>query len=946
MTTEPTSTAPTLEQDVADLQAMFAEHGLSTTTYFADEDLEVLEARGITQDMATAAGVRSILVREHLPEDLQWAWDRHGRGMLFSHRLLDGTVWHQYRPAHPKPHPETGELQKYIFQPGCQTGPFVQERRAHLAQQATRVMIVEGTVQNIAANEATPEGILVVGLAGCYGSVQNGVPDLAAFQDLIAPDAEVYICLDADMRTNPSVWDAANLLAGNLRMIPGAQVRFCRIPAGAKAGLDDWLARSRPEHRGDMIEGLLKEATAKPGARPKKRREAAEHSALDPVIDREACQIVMPEVRNAAGELIAARRVLLDAAIEIHRSRAIGNELDPEAAVQLEYDFLVHLRLGGARRTYEVNNIRPRDFRVRHILDSIDDGTGVNIHAYDRDEEDILRAIRTGSEQLIQVVQAHSGWYLSAADGDAVRYLDARGSTWAKADPDGSVRSGRDEGEHLARVSEVTGERQAFLDIRDLTDEQLAEACRAVTGVTAQATDSRAYTIAMATAAASVTGATPFGLPGVYGAYGAGKSWVMTLAMACFGPDMAHGDFEGTTGAIRAAGMGVHNALCAYDDVRDRGEEGKAAVEQTSGVIGLARRSIAQRPGSYSRRRLNKDDYTKVDRSDPSMPWFIITAETPALPGSRASSSLDRMILAEYPAEALGDEAFQLSAEAKTDGRYHRWGSLLVTRLAERYARGVDVYGTPLPSGAKGLPALFEAADRYRKAAGDELREGELAAETQRASDVAGTILYGIRVAASVLAEYLTAAEVEAWVARSRADLVAVSQAWNRRNRAEAVAVAERGPILELKDALASGRYILAERDGKALRRPEGASPSAEVIGWTWNGYIGLIPSIAPRATQSYKSRERLIAMLGDAIARDSRTGKAVRNTSYNHVGILIPQDVWDQGGLEAPEGDTVEEAILDAAPSQADPAPRAATAGTASLVDAVWEGTVTREAY
>jgi putative DNA primase/helicase len=191
-----------------------------------------------------------------LPPELAWA---PTPGLLFPWRSLDGRVVWQYRPDEPN-----GNA-KYLFPKGSRPPIWVPRPPgdAH-----TRLLCVEGTKQTLHALTWAPPGTLVAGIAGCWGWSHDGIPDPDL--DQLAAGREVVVAMDADIASSPQVHEAAKRLGEHLAAVGAASVRFLRLPAGGKAGLDDYLA-GRADPAGALAR--LIERAAKLPARPKAKAE-------------------------------------------------------------------------------------------------------------------------------------------------------------------------------------------------------------------------------------------------------------------------------------------------------------------------------------------------------------------------------------------------------------------------------------------------------------------------------------------------------------------------------------------------------------------------------------------------------------------------------------------------------------------------------------------------
>ncbi len=219
--------------------------------------LDLLEAAAIPPEVAVAAGVRSVTDRADLPAGLRWA----GPGLLFHYHPLDGPPVPQYRPDSPTADAE-GRARKYLFPRGPVPLNVVPAMSARLGTAET-VLLVEGTKQTLTAVAHAPDGVLVVGMAGCWGWSADGMgtPELGRLGIAGRP---VVVAFDADLASNPNVRDAAARLAKHLDLIGAAGVTFLRLPASGAVGLDDFLACQVDP--GAVLARLI----AKAGALPKR----------------------------------------------------------------------------------------------------------------------------------------------------------------------------------------------------------------------------------------------------------------------------------------------------------------------------------------------------------------------------------------------------------------------------------------------------------------------------------------------------------------------------------------------------------------------------------------------------------------------------------------------------------------------------------------------------
>lgn len=223
------------------------------------EHLLYLEAHAITAELIELSGAYSIDKTTDLPAGFSWYGEAALPAIAFLWRSpsLDEPVV-QLRPDTPVVIDD--EDRKYLLAKGA---PSVLDA---IRPEGDIVLLVEGTKQHLAAASYAPDNFAVFGLMGCDQWMDDGAPitDLA-----VVEDKEVVVCLDADMASNLQVWTAASRLGDALRAEGATDVKYIRLPAGAKAGLDDVLAGRAPDRRGSYLLRLIDDATSKLPAKPR-----------------------------------------------------------------------------------------------------------------------------------------------------------------------------------------------------------------------------------------------------------------------------------------------------------------------------------------------------------------------------------------------------------------------------------------------------------------------------------------------------------------------------------------------------------------------------------------------------------------------------------------------------------------------------------------------------
>jgi putative DNA primase/helicase len=216
------------------------------------EHAEWLAAAAISAEFALQHGVRSVRSAADLG-DAPGRWAQLGTGVLFTWSDRE-RIEYQFHPDNPRDG-DDGRPRKYEFRSrgeGYQSTISV----VRPPEPGQGVLLVEGSKQHIAAAEHAPFGWGVLGIPGCWGTSDDGVPmDSLSIVD----GRDVVVCLDADMDHNAHVWDSGERTQRQLLAAGAASVRWIRLPASGTAGLDDVLAEQRSD-RVTYIGRLIEQA--------------------------------------------------------------------------------------------------------------------------------------------------------------------------------------------------------------------------------------------------------------------------------------------------------------------------------------------------------------------------------------------------------------------------------------------------------------------------------------------------------------------------------------------------------------------------------------------------------------------------------------------------------------------------------------------------------------
>lgn len=214
------------------------------------EHAAYLENAGITPDIMSKAGVRTLAHGSTRPEGIPASW--HGPGILFPWHGTQGVLW-QYRPDTPE-----GKA-KYLFP----KGEALRFSRLIEPSGGMPVILCEGTKQHLAVASYAAEGCGVYGVAGCWGWAKEDLTVLSGH--------EVIVLFDADLEANRDVHDAASRLQQSLDAAGAVSVSFARVAGSAREGIDDVLARVPQSQRAAMLARILGKASVKLPRKPAKK---------------------------------------------------------------------------------------------------------------------------------------------------------------------------------------------------------------------------------------------------------------------------------------------------------------------------------------------------------------------------------------------------------------------------------------------------------------------------------------------------------------------------------------------------------------------------------------------------------------------------------------------------------------------------------------------------
>lgn len=364
---------------------------LPSEAVLAPHHVDLLTKAGIPARTQSDSGVHSVMTDAELPEEFHGNRFATTPALVFPWKSPGGRVVLQLRPDNPRSRElglveeqddlvisEHTDLVKYVFPTG--QGGVLNELRKPTGDV---VLLVEGTKQGLAAVSYAPLGIGVYAMAGCWNWRRDGL----TIEDLrIARDKTVVVVLDADASRNLDVYNAGTALAEALADEGSADVRFMRLAAGKKNGLDDVIA-ARPEddrlaflHRkiDQVTDPKLKAADLARFRKPADKKPGAKKAdKAAPVLDMAKKQVEATDL-DVADEFVATKgqHLRFDASLERWLTYHDG-VWDPEAGLTLaktKFRELIKNDIEAVRVDSQTGDVIPQwDWlacapRINHVL--------------------------------------------------------------------------------------------------------------------------------------------------------------------------------------------------------------------------------------------------------------------------------------------------------------------------------------------------------------------------------------------------------------------------------------------------------------------------------------------------------------------------------------------------------------------------------------------------
>lgn len=605
-----------------------------------------LTDHAVPLDHAVAAGVRTITTAADLPDGLRWIEAVPGAlpALAFPHQGLSGYTVTQVKTAKP-----VGDGKGYLFPTGVGSVLSVHPAMRDRIDTATRVLIVEGTKQNLAVSAVAPADVLVVGIQGCQGWSTDGVPIPELDRLAVRPDGTkraVTVWFDADWQTNLNVWTAADKLRTHLLTVGAESVSLVRMGAGQKSGADDYLAKR--DDRAGAVARLMDAATPKLGRKPAAKARPNQGAGRDRlIVDWERAQIREPDHERDGVTVPGA--VVADFAMRIASSSEVIDELNVNARTGthngVDHSLEVAIGVGDTRRVLTVPRFSDEELAggagvnpragITAALRRLPGGIGTRIWWKAAAADQILAAVRGASvDAPVMVTAMHTGYH----ERDGVWGYLHNGGFITAAGPTTIARAQLDQGAGLIAydAADAVGTASLRADVA------------ATLGVIDLLVDPAAWFVLQGALCLALTGAKPGFAPFVHGNPGSGKTtlaWAWQSAVGTALCDRAMYSAESTSTYVSSIGMGAHHAAVVIDDVLKESIPERELPNRLREIDMLSRRAYAGGSAGRGRMRANR---TGVGRSyveeapDAASPLIVMMGET--LPPSSQRSTRERLL--------------------------------------------------------------------------------------------------------------------------------------------------------------------------------------------------------------------------------------------------------------------------------------------------------------
>lgn len=867
------------------------------TGLFAPQHAALLSRSAIDLGFARSEGVSSAHVKADLPESL-----RHLAsllpGLVFPLRDVHGNVVYQLRP-------DTPLGSKYLQETGSGTVMTVPASMVSRLATATYVLVVEGTKQTLAAANAAPDHVLVIGMQGCDGWRRDGAAngDLS----LLVKGRHAVIALDGDIATNADVWTAGQMLSKNLRALGAKDVKFSPVVTSRKAGLDDWLAQLPAESRTEALSGLIDLAEARMPRKPRAKNKVTPRAM--PICDWEAGVMVRLPGVEAMDPTKSAEppTPTLNAALRIRTTTVVLDDLQTGAKQTVIHDVEVAVGRTGTPERVEcvikgIPNARletPRDLTA--LLEQVPGGAGTHAAVIGGDQaaKEILSSVRLGGAQETRTEYQRLGHVMTGTGEHAFLLpgcaITAQGMT---TETGGHVRGA---------IAEV-----CLPDPASISPEEARDAWKLALGIYDLMEDKAlwVHTVGGMTFSSAGPRKPKSGLF-VFSDPGAGKSTCMQLGLSHLGPhfvDASMVSLNSTGTFVGESGAGVHHLPLLIDDAYPR--IGKAADAQVETLQRVARVSYDGPGAAKGKMKIGASGDWEASTPDRSSYYLMVSAEN--LPSSSNPSDvrslLERMqTLYIRKGSLIVDEAkLHEAQDLGRSGVLAKVWALHLQNWLLRIERTIELYEDLGPDDRMRVSA--ELAEDIREDVAGWLRAKQPGMDPRlyevAAAPIAGWLMY---VGSAVMCGAITLADAK----RYEAEALEIALRAFKRHTTEVLGATNARPhevaLDQLRAAIASGACYLEgqpEAVGYVERRPGATCLGKALVRVGGEECVAIIPEVAQAVTRAPSTAALNAVLKPVTLGQGGLATRLVRFRGSNIRMLAVPLSTWDLPDEVAGDGD------------------------------------------
>jgi hypothetical protein len=662
---------------------------------------QTLTQSAIDTTLAEHYGIRSIDHPDELPEGCE-GFLKHIPGLLFPLPDPNGDLLYQIRADTPPP--GSG---KYITPDGTNPQLIVWPMAKAIldSKSYNKVLIVEGTKQSLAATATAPKGALVVGITGCW-NWKSTTSDTGVVEGLdeIVDGKAVFVCFDADIRTNGSVHSAASSLDKTLRLLGANVVKWVILPDGDKTGLDDRLGKTLPNMRAKELSALMSKASA------------GVPRLIDPTEPELKSGQIVPDEERLSFERVrimkefVSKDTVLNALVRVVKARSIVSDIVSmpdrpavDGVTQLGTELVLEVKSSvfTPGKSYEITVSRDSILDLESWFSLIPDAGSIQLKLPTSKKEatEIVNAITEyrAAEREGETVYTRLGWIMH----DGVPSYMFNGGAVTQSGNTTSIQAS------------LTGAAAnvKFPDVQAFSKSELQKAIRRSLAPMSFLHRPELWGVLVGGLMYASAGFEPRGILYLYGHAGSGKTHLAQGATAFLSPEFGpSGDvmatLEGTTNAAMATTPPYHNSMILFDDAHPVTGKVKQAA-QADMLDTLARVGYSGGSASIRRAHWSKEKgVVQAGASSREHPFIVITAEFQPLRESDARSFFERTFIVQVSEADTYKSLAEMEGEVIEGFEAPVKGADAMTRIAKNGDLNLAMSGF-LANVAKNMMALY-----------------------------------------------------------------------------------------------------------------------------------------------------------------------------------------------------------------------------------------------